>query len=192
MVTDTFTTDGINKTYPTTKKFRSGYTLLFLNGIYQGLGRDYTEDSGHQSISFLTVPAPGLEAEIRYLDEDLRFDVGISTFKEQLVIDAVNTFVNIYEFAETITYTPKDGVGKLMPAIIDRSQISPAGEDTGRILKNQVNISIANNDLYGVISIIKGADKVSLPERIGGSNVDFLVADILRQDEGMWELLLVK
>lgn len=194
MTPDTFTTDGINKTYSTTKKFRANSTLIFLNGIYQGLGRDYTEDSGRQSITFKNLPDAGFEGEIRYLnDEEIQTaEEGVSSFKEQLVFDAVNVFLRSDEFAETITYTPKDGVEKLIRAIVDRQQISPAGEDTGRILQNQVKISIANSETYGVISIIKGGDKVSLPERIGGPDVDFLVVDILSQDEGMWQLLLQK
>lgn len=194
MTPDTFVTDGINKTYATTKKFRVNSTLIFLNGIYQGLGRDYTEDSGRQSITFKTLPDADLEGEIRYLeDEEIKTsEEGISSFKEQLVADAVNTFLNSDEFAETIAYTPKDGEERLIRAIVDRQIISPAGEDTGRLLQNQVKITIANSETYGVISVNKGEDKVSLPERIGGPDVDFIVIDILSQDEGMWSLLLQK
>jgi hypothetical protein len=192
MVIDTFITDGIKKTFSTDLKFRSGSTIVFLGGIYQGNGRDYVEDSGRKSITFNIIPEAGLEGEIRSLDENIKLEEGVSTFKEQLDIDAINTFLDSGEFAEIITYTPKDGTGLLMRAIVDRSQLTPAGEDTGRILKNQIRIFIANNGTYGMTSINKAGDKVSLPERIGGANVDFLVTDILAQDEGMWELLLVK
>ncbi|MDD4980696.1 MAG: hypothetical protein PHC54_05460 [Candidatus Omnitrophica bacterium] len=194
MTPDTFLTDGINKTYATTKKFRANSTLIFLNGIYQGLGRDYTEDSGRQSITFKVLPDADLEGEIRYLeDEDIETsESGVSSFKEQLVSDAVNIFLNADEFAETITYLPKGGEEILIRAIVDRNQISPAGEDSGRLLQNQIRISIANSETYGVISVNKGEDIVSLPERIGGADVDFVVADVISQDEGMWTLLLQK
>jgi len=64
---DVFTTDGINKTYPTTSKFRSKSTLIFLDGVYQGKGVDYAEDIGQQSITFVNMPPAGLKGEIRYV-----------------------------------------------------------------------------------------------------------------------------
>lgn len=113
-------------------------------------------------------------------------------FKEQLKNDAANVFLNSDEYAEWITYTPKGGAAKRIKAQIFRKQISPASEDAGRTLLNQVEIIIANNAAYGVTSINKGGDTVSLPERIGGENITWRVANILDQDEGLWHLLLQK
>lgn len=194
MTPDTFVTDGINKTYSTTNKFRANSTLIFLNGIYQGLGRDYTEDVGRHSITFKVLPDADLEGEIRYLtDEDIPIITPDKTYlKDQLAVDMVNLFLNENEFAEYIAYTPKGGEEKTIKAIVDRRRIAPAGEDTGRLLEGQVEIIIANNETYGVSSVNKGGDKVTLPERIGGALIDFTVIDILNQDEGMFQLLLQK
>ena len=114
------------------------------------------------------------------------------TLKTQLKNDTLNCLLNLDEFGELITYTPKGGTAKSIRAVVDRRRIIPAGEDSGRTLINQVEIVIANEATYGVSSINKGGDLVSLPERIGGALVNWVVADILRQDDGAWHLLLTK
>jgi len=114
------------------------------------------------------------------------------TLKAQIINDSVSCFLNNDEFAEMITYTPKGGVGKSIRAQVFRRGIVPASEDTGRVLQGQVEIYIANDATYGVTSINKGGDTVSLPERTGGVSVTYSVADILQQDEGLWHLLLQK
>ena len=114
------------------------------------------------------------------------------TFKDQMKSDAANVFLNTDEFAEVITYTPKGGTAKQIPASVNRRWLDSSNQDAGRLLKDQVEISIANHPEFGVESINKGGDQVSMPLVIGGPNVDFLVVDILKEDEGMWQLLLQK
>lgn len=114
------------------------------------------------------------------------------SFKEQLNKDAVLTFLKTDEFAEVILFTPQGGTAKQIPAIIERKRLNPAGEDTGRVLLNQAEIMIANDAENGIIGINKGGDKVSFPERVGDAVIDWLVIDILDQDEGMWYLLVQK
>lgn len=113
-------------------------------------------------------------------------------FKSDLAQDAAKTFLNSDEFAEDITYTPKGGVAKVIKAVVNRKRIDPASEDAGRILINQCEIFIANDAVSGIASINKGGDLVSLAEVIGGTQIDWIVADILSQDEGVWQLLLQK
>ncbi len=114
------------------------------------------------------------------------------TFKTQLSTDAVLAFLNTGDFAETISYTPKGGVAKSIPAQVFRQRITPAGEDSGRILVKQFEIMIANDTTNGVTSVNKGGDVVSLPEEVGGTSISWIVDDILAQDEGMWHLLIRK
>lgn len=113
------------------------------------------------------------------------------SFKNQLSSDAVNVFLNNDESAEEITYIPKSGSSKPMKAIATRHGTSP-GRETDRILQNQMEIEIANDEVYGVTSVNQGGDKVSIPEHVGGSAVEWSVADILASDDGMWHLLLQK
>lgn len=112
--------------------------------------------------------------------------------KERFSADAIDCFLNTGEFAEDITYTPKGGAAKVIKAVVSRKRIDPASEDAGRVLLNQCEIFIANDETAGITSINKGGDLVSLAEVIGGPLIDWVVADILAQDEGVWQLLLQK
>ena len=114
------------------------------------------------------------------------------SFKDNLKRDALNSFLNVDEFAEAISYTPKGGTQKTIKAIVNRKRLNPASEDTGRILQNTIEIFITNDLTYGLASINKGGDKVTLPEVIGGSDVNYVVVDILGEDDGIWHLLLQK
>ena len=114
------------------------------------------------------------------------------SFKDQMNNDAVNVFLNTAEFAETITYTPKGGTAKQITASVNRRRLDSTNQDAGRLLKDQLEISIANHPVYGVESVNKGGDTVLMPLVVGGPGVNFLVIDILKEDEGMWHLLLQK
>ncbi len=114
------------------------------------------------------------------------------SFKDSLSQDAGKVFLNSAEFAEDITYTPKAGAPLAIKAVINRRRLDPAYEDTGRTLLNQAEISIANDASLGVTSINKGGDTVLFPETLGGAAVSWVVVDILKQDEGMWHLLVQK
>ncbi len=116
----------------------------------------------------------------------------IMSFKDQLNDDVISVFLNSNEMAEQITYTPYNGSPKFIKAIVNRQRLNPAGEDTGRLLQNQAEIMIANKVDGGVISVNKGGDKVTFPERVGAADVDWIVIDILNQDEGMFHLLCQK
>lgn len=116
----------------------------------------------------------------------------MATFKDQLASDAANVFLNSNEFAEEITYIPSIGTSRIIKAIVDRKRVTPAGEDTGRIVLDQTEITIANDPVYGLDAIQKGVDKFSFPEVIDGSNITWAVQDILGQDAGMWRLLVQK
>ena len=114
------------------------------------------------------------------------------SFKDNLKNDAVNIFLSADEFAEQIQYTPKGGSPKTIKAVINRQRLTPGGEESGRVLQNQIEIFIANDAAYGVDSINKGGDEVLFPEIVGGIDVNFVVVDILGEDQGMWHLLVQK
>ena len=114
------------------------------------------------------------------------------TFKAQLSIDAAKVFLNSNEFAEEITYTPKGGSPKSIKAIIVRSQIDAADQGQSRIAHNQTELYIANDATNGVTSVDKGDDEASFPKIVGGSNINWVVIDILGMDKGMWHLLVGK
>jgi len=114
------------------------------------------------------------------------------TFKSQVTQDAIKAFLDGEAFAEDVTYTPKGGMPKVIKAVIIRKRLDPAYEDTGRTLINQGEIFIANDAAAGIASINKGGDIVSFAETIGGAVINWIVADILDHDEGLWHLLVQK
>ena len=113
-------------------------------------------------------------------------------FKDQLKLDALNCLLNTNEFAENIRYTPKGGTQKTIKAIVNRKRLIPGGEESGRILQDQLEIFIANDSVYGVSSVNKGGDEVLFPEILGGIDVSFVIVDILGEDQGLWHLLVQK
>ena len=114
------------------------------------------------------------------------------SFKENLKRDALNCLLKTDEFAETIQYKQKDGTEKTIKAIINRKRLMPGTEESGRILQNQIEIFIANDSVYGVSFINKGGDEVLFPEILGGADVNFVVVDLLGEDDGLWHLLVQK
>lgn len=114
------------------------------------------------------------------------------SFKDNLKKDALNCFLTPDEFAEAIQYTSKNGTPKTVKAVINRKRLNPGGEESGRVLQNQIEIYIANDSTYGVDSVNKGGDEVLFPEVLGGIDVNFIVVDILAEDQGMWHLLVQK
>jgi len=114
------------------------------------------------------------------------------SFKTQMAADAVNAFLNGNEFAEEITYIPHGGVSRDIQAVVTRRRVQPAAETSSRSLVDQMEIQIANHASSGVTSIKKGFDKVIIADPGGVTDITYVVADILAQDEGMWHLLLRK
>ncbi len=113
------------------------------------------------------------------------------TFKDRIKSDVVNIFLNENEFAEEITYTPKGGSAKTIKAIVDRKVLNPAAETANRIFIDEVDIPIATDATYGVVTVNRGGDKVTLPDENGVSRT-YNVGDIIGNDNGAWRLLLRK
>jgi len=114
------------------------------------------------------------------------------SFKEQLVNDAVNTFLNNNEFAEEIKYTPKDNMQRTIKAIVDRKVYEPADETQSRLILGQAIIHIANHATLGIDIVCINHDVATFPERIGEDAIDWRVIEIIEKDEGMWELKVQK
>ena len=113
-------------------------------------------------------------------------------FKDQVKRDALDIFLNPDQFAETVTYT-KDGVPKQIQAVVVRKPQQPASEDNARIGVNDFEIYISNDPTYGIDTIRRGKDKVTLSVYEGSSQVcDCLVVEVLEADLGLWHLVIRK
>lgn len=116
----------------------------------------------------------------------------MSDLKTKMLDDMVSVFLNTSHFAENITYTPSGGSAKSIKALVIRQQLNPNSQDQNRTLGNTIEIYIAKDSTNGVATISRGLDKVSLPQTIGGSNVTWLVTDIIDHDDGSWHLMAQK
>lgn len=110
------------------------------------------------------------------------------TLRSKLSTDAGAVFLNSDHFAESITYTPHNGLSKSIKAVIDRSPVRPVERGGKPLPGNIVEIWIANHATDGVASVKERFDKVSLPIREGGAAVDLRITKIIEQDAGLWRL----
>lgn len=111
------------------------------------------------------------------------------SFKDQLPLDAVNSFLNGDEFAEEIIYTPSGGDAKVIKAVVVREGLEPSPENVARSLKKQAELYIVNHETSGVTEIDKRDDRVTLKD-INGDEREARINEILHSDEGIWHLLV--
>lgn len=114
------------------------------------------------------------------------------SFKDQVKTDFLNTFLNTAEFAEEITYTPKDGQGKTIKALVIRQRLDAGELGRGAILQNRAEIYISRDATQGISSVNKGDDEVSFPEITGESAITWAVIDIIAAPEAFWHLTVEK
>jgi len=114
------------------------------------------------------------------------------SFKTQMVNDMANCILNTNEFAETVIYTPKGGTAKEIKAVITRRPPEPDDSVSGRVLQDQVEVSIVNDATYGIATVSLGGDTVVFPKYAGGANVTWLVTAVSAQDEGAWRLIVTR
>lgn len=112
---------------------------------------------------------------------------------DQLEQDAIHGFLDTDVFAESVTYTPKNGVAVTRNAVVMRgvpeplesnSQTQPFGKTPNLI------VWIANDATNGVATVDTGGDTITVAKKKGGTAEAFSVAVILEQDAGMWKLRL--
>ncbi len=114
------------------------------------------------------------------------------SFKDQIKDDVKNCILNTNEFAEDVIYTPKNGVAKEIKAFVNRQPPAPDNSASSRVLENQFEVTIANDDTAGVTSISLGGDTINFPKYAEGAKSDWLVTAIIAQDEAMWRLLVTR
>jgi len=110
------------------------------------------------------------------------------TFKTQLDNDMENVFLSADEYAENITYTPKGGTAKTIPAIIDRFQTGTRPEDQARVPHRHAEITIQNDATNGVTEIDTKGDKVNFAQHPGDDAIDWDIVKILESSESCWKL----
>lgn len=110
------------------------------------------------------------------------------SFKDQVAIDLRQNIFNTDEFAETIVYTPKGGVGKSIKAVVTRNPIKQLGSGVTEVPAHAIEIRIQRDATYGVLTVKPEHDLVTMPLHVGGTPEDFVVARIIKETEFMFRL----
>lgn len=115
------------------------------------------------------------------------------SLKASIDSDADSLFISLSDFAEAVTYLPRQLSGqpakpsRQINAVVFREAMENAGEDNSESITPIFEVHVANNPVTGISSteINKGGDQISLPVRDGLTPVARTIVMIQSQDHGM-------
>jgi len=111
------------------------------------------------------------------------------TFKEQLVEDAKDVFLNEDGgFVEDVVYTPYGGSPVTIKAVVTRTTLQTNQQGSNAIVGRDAEIEVLNDADDGITSVDKGRDVVSMSVRRGESSVSWSVVEVISKDEAMFHL----
>lgn len=114
------------------------------------------------------------------------------TLREQMATDSVDTFLNVDEFAESVTYIPHRYFGetaradRTITAIVEREQVTAIVGSETEILPIYT-VHVANDATSGIASdeIDRGSDFIDFPSRDGLDATRKTIIRIVNQDPAM-------
>lgn len=114
------------------------------------------------------------------------------TLRTTIETDAVTVFTATDDFAEVVTYHPRQRFGEPAPtprtinAVVIREQITIIGED-GDTVSPVWQVHVANDTLLGIASteLDLGGDQIELPPRDGKTAERRTITQLQVQDHGM-------
>lgn len=115
------------------------------------------------------------------------------TLRDAIEADSLKVFLNLGEFAETVTYHPHRAFGqpvrppRVIRAVVFREDLVTLGEDDGQTVVPQFTVHVKNDNTEGISSteIDLGADQLEFPRRDGKSPEKRTVLRMIDQDHGM-------
>lgn len=115
------------------------------------------------------------------------------TLKDMMADDAATVFLNTDEFAETVTYLPRQtGITttrapRSISAVVFRESLSGVDENGGEITSPVWIVHVANNASTGITGaeLNLGGDRISFPPRDGETAQDRRIVSLQTQDEAM-------
>jgi len=111
---------------------------------------------------------------------------------DMIETDAITVFTSTDDFAEVVTYYPRQRFGEATPtsrtinAVVMREQIQTIGED-GDTVSPMWQVHVANDSTYGIASseLDLGGDQISFPPRDGKTAERRAITQLMIQDHGM-------
>lgn len=113
------------------------------------------------------------------------------SLRDQMKADMLYHILNNDEFSENVVFTPYGLAAKTIKAVVIRDRLDPGSQDSGRTLRKQAEVYLANDSTYGIASVNKGQDTIQMPIYEGGATaVLWSVIEIISVDSGAWRLLV--
>lgn len=111
---------------------------------------------------------------------------------DMIETDAITVFTSTDDFAEVVTYHPRQRFGESTPiprsinAVVVRQQIQTLAED-GDTVSPMWEVHVANKATYGISSseLDLGGDQIELPPRDGKTAERRTITQLTIQDHGM-------
>jgi hypothetical protein len=115
------------------------------------------------------------------------------TLRDAIEADSLKVFLNLGEFAETVTYYPHKAFGqavrppRTIRAVVFREDLVTLGEDDGQTVVPQFTVHVKNDSVEGISSteIDLGADQLEFPRRDGKPPEKRSILRMIDQDHGM-------
>jgi hypothetical protein len=108
------------------------------------------------------------------------------TLRDTIEADAVNVFANQNDFAEPITYYPRDGASRSIIGVVFRNPVSPIGEVFDAVA-DTFEVHVVNSQTVGIWSseLDRGGDMLGFPAKIGDDACRHGIVRLIDHDEGM-------
>lgn len=104
--------------------------------------------------------------------------------------DMAYGFMSTDVFAEQITYTPKGGAARTIPAVVRRLEPDPVEGPGQSSPVVEVDIHKTSDTTKGTDSINRRGDVFNLKPRLSGDAKDMRINEILEEDATRWLLEL--
>lgn len=115
----------------------------------------------------------------------------VSKAYEKFLMDTEESYIqDVDENYIVVDYTEE--TSKTIKALPFRSTITPNEQNANRTIVREMEILILCDEEYGIPSVKKGEDIISVPVQIGQDPVDFVVGAIIEKDEAIYRLRLMR
>jgi hypothetical protein len=115
------------------------------------------------------------------------------SLKDSINSDGKSLFLGLQDFAEVVTYAPRQQSGKPprlprnIKAVVFRRAMQVVGEDGGASITPYFEVHVANDPVLGIsgTELDTGGDQIIIPIRDGMPPVPRTIMLVAEQDEGM-------
>lgn len=108
------------------------------------------------------------------------------TLRDMMASDAETVFCNVNDFAEAVTYYPRQAQSRPINAVVVRDPLALFGPDGDDVLP-VFEVHVQNDSVLGISSdeLNQGGDSLEFPVRIGQPNSVRTITRLISHDDAM-------